>query len=87
MNVGRIGGDACLEQRLSGSGVPLAIGFEEVDPAEPVHLEVDEAGHRQPVPVRRRKTHGCDPAVDDLHVAAHEASLDERCLDAELHEL
>ena len=40
----QVRGDAGLEQRLAGAGVAVRVGVEEVDAAEAVHLEVDEAG-------------------------------------------
>ena len=41
---GQVGGDAGLEQRLAGARVAVGVRVEEVDAAEAVHLEVDEAG-------------------------------------------
>ena len=51
------GGDAVLEQRLAGAPVPGRVGAREVDAAEAVHLQVDEARDRDPAAaaaVRRR---------------------------------
>ena len=51
------GRDAVLEQHLAGAAVPGRIGAREVDAAEAVHLQVDEAGDRDPAAaaaVRRR---------------------------------
>ena len=44
----QIGGDAALEQRGAGAPVAVGVGVEEVDAAEAVHLQVDEAGNREP---------------------------------------
>ena len=43
----QVGGDARLEQRLAGAAVAVGVGVEEVDAAEAVHLQVDEARHRE----------------------------------------
>ena len=39
----QVRGDAALEQRRAGAPVPVGVRVEEVDAAEAVHLEVDEA--------------------------------------------
>ena len=45
-----VGGDARLEQRVAGRRVAVRVRAEEVDAGEAVHLEVDEAGHGDPLP-------------------------------------
>ena len=66
--------------------VALRVRFEEVDAAEPVHLEVDEARARRcPRPFSDASPTRDDPAVDDLDVARDELAVDERCFDAEPH--
>ena len=51
----QVGGDAGLEQRLARAAVAVGVGVEEVDAAEAVHLEVDEARDGEAAPVRRRR--------------------------------
>ena len=43
ISVGQVGGDAGLEQRLARPAIAVCVGLEEVDAAEAVHLQVDEA--------------------------------------------
>src|SRR5439155_13510563 len=77
-------GHAGLAQRLA-RGVVVGRGrVQEVDAAEAVHLEVDEARHRQPAPATA-EAHVGDTAVDDLDVAPDELAADERGFDAEPH--
>ena len=75
---GEVGGHARLEQRLAGAPVAVGVGVEEVDAAEAVDLEVDEARHGEAAPVRPGKAAADDPAVLDLDVAADELPVDER---------
>src|SRR5439155_4071515 len=76
-------GDARLEQRVAGTAVPRGVCIEEVDAAEAVDLEVDEAGDGEAAPVGRGDSDGGDPAVDDFDVAGEEHAVDERRLDSE----
>ena len=82
---GEVGGHARLEQRLAGAAVAVGVGVEEVDAAEAVDLEVDEAGHGEAAPVRPGEPAADDPAVLDLDVAVDEPPVDEGRLDAEPH--
>ena len=47
----QVGRDAGLEQRLAGGRESVGVRAEEVDAREPVHLQVDEAGHGDPATV------------------------------------
>ena len=82
---GEVGGDAGLEQRLARAPVAVGVRVEEVDAAEAVDLEVEEAGHRDAASVRRGEAVAGDPAVDDLDVARHQPAVDDAPLDAEPH--
>ena len=48
------GGDAAVEQSVAGGLVAGGVRSGEVDSAEAVHLQVDEAGHRDAAAVVRR---------------------------------
>src|SRR5437763_595814 len=82
---GQVAGDAGLEQHLAGAAIALRVRFEEVDAAEAVDLQVDEAGHGEAAAVRRRDSDARDAAVDDLDVSRKEPAADQRRFDAELH--
>ncbi len=58
--------------------VSLAIGYSKVDSGDPVHLQVDQAGHRDRRADRGTHTHSAHQSVDDLHVTADERSADKR---------
>ena len=73
ISVGWIGGDAAVEQRVSGRPVAGCVRGGEVDAAEAVHLQVDEAGHRDPAAALRREADRDDAPVRDLDVAAQRA--------------
>ena len=49
------GGDAGLEEGVARVAVPVGVGGEEVDSGEAVDLQVDEAGDRDALAVRRRE--------------------------------
>ncbi len=76
------GGHARREQRLAGRTPLGGRRAEEVDAREAVHLEVDEAGRREPPPAASEPHPGDPPAVE-LDVADHELVADERGFDAE----
>ena len=80
----QVRGDAGLEQRLSGGGEAVRVCAEEVDAGEPVDLEVDEAGSRDPGATRLEPDRR-DDAVVERDVARQEPSVDEGRLDAEPH--
>src|SRR4029453_8691037 len=82
---GEVGGDAGLEQRLAGAPVAGGVGVEEVDTAEAVHLQVDEAGSGHPAAVAAGEAAPRDGAVRDLDVARQEGAVDDGRLDAEPH--
>jgi hypothetical protein len=76
---------AGLEQCLAGAAVPGGVCRGEVDAAEAVHLQVDEAGNGDAVPLAVAQTDRCNAAVRDVHVAPEQDAVDDRRLDAELH--
>src|ERR1019366_885917 len=59
----------------------------EVDAAEAVHLQVDEAGDRDPAPAQSAQADRRDPAVLHLDVPLDQEAVDERRFDSELHAL
>ena len=59
-----------LEQRLARPSIPGRIGRGEVDATEAVHLQVDEAGDRNPAAAAAVHADCRDPPVRDLHVSA-----------------
>ena len=59
----QVRGDARLEQRLAGAPVAVRVGVEEVDAAEAVHLQVDEAGHGDARGRRRLRARQRDDAA------------------------
>src|SRR5690348_12206005 len=68
-----VGGDARREQRLSSSLVVVGSGGQEVDAAEPVHLDVDEAGYGDAAPAETvAETDLDDHAVLDRDVTRDE---------------
>ena len=86
MKRGQVRRDAGLEHRLAGDPVAGRVRVEEVDAAEAVHLEVDEAGRGDALAVGGREADASDLAVDDLDVPGHELAPDESRFDAEPHE-
>src|SRR4051794_6792933 len=76
--------DSRREHRLACATVRGSVGRGEVDAAEAVDVEVDEAGYRD---ARTASTHADarDPRALDLDVARDEPAVDERRLDAEPH--
>ena len=74
-----------LEQRLARAAVAGCVGAREVDAAEAVHLQVDEARDRDPAAAAAVHADRRDPSVRDLDVAAQEHAVDDRRLDAEPH--
>src|SRR6185436_2499443 len=90
--VGLLGGDqrrevgrhAGLEERLAGGRESVGVRTEEVDAREPVHLQVDEAGHGDSA-TDAVEADGLDPAAVDRDVAGDEAAVDERSVDAQPH--
>src|SRR5207302_11049746 len=78
-----VGGHANLEQRLARALVVGRRRGQEVDARESVHLQIDEARHRDPALALRREADADHAAVVDLDVAAHQLAADERGLDAE----
>src|SRR4029079_5500525 len=73
-------------QRFARPRVTPSVGVEEVDSAEAVHLEVDEAGRGEAASIRREDSVGGDDPVLDLDVAGDEAAVDERRADSEPHD-
>src|SRR6478672_13405632 len=61
------------------------IGVEEVDAAEAVHLEVDEARDGNPAPARRGEPDGGDEPVAHLDVAPDEEPVDQGGFHTESH--
>src|SRR5579884_510245 len=78
-------GHADLEQRFARLLVLIARRREEVDAREPVHLQVDEPGHRDPAARRGREAYLDDAAVRDLDVAGQERPPDDGSFDSEPH--
>ena len=78
------GRHAGLEQSLAGAPVAPAIGGREVDAAEAVDVQVDEAGNRDSA-TGPCEGHGGDMAVVDVDVTRDEDALDDRRFDAEPH--
>ena len=78
-------GHAGEEQRLARANVVLRRRGEEVDAPEAVHLQVDEAGHRDAATCAAGETDVDDDAVLDVDVASDELATDERGLDPEPH--
>ena len=78
--------DAGREQCLTRSPVAGRVRRREVDAAEAVDVQVDEAGNRDAVP-GAREPDGRDPAVLDRDVTAHEGAVDEGRFDADPHAL
>ncbi len=74
---------AGLEQRVPSAAVRGGVCIEEVDAAEAVHLQVDEARYREPAAALAAEAEGRDAAVRDLDVARDEHSVDERCFDSQ----
>ena len=74
-----------LEQHFAGAAVPGRIGAREVDAAEAVHLQVDEAGDRDPAAAAAVHADRRDPSVRDLDVSAQEHAVHDRSLDAQPH--
>src|SRR5206468_9347651 len=82
----QVGGDAGLQQCLASAGVAVGVGAHEVDAAEAVDLQVDEAGDGDAaVAVATAQPIGGDLAVDELDVAGDEVPADQRGFDAEPH--
>src|SRR6185503_8110711 len=82
----QVRGDARLEQRLAATGVAVGVGAHEVDAAEAVHLEVDEAGDGDAAAaVAAHQAVLGDHTVGDLDVTGHEGAVDERGFDSEPH--
>ena len=79
------GRDAGLEKGVSGMAVAVAVGGQEVDTGESVHLQVDEPGHGDPAAVRCCQSEPGHPTAEDLDVALHESAVDEGRFDAEPH--
>ena len=79
-------GDARREQCLTRSSVAGRVRRREVDAAEAVDVQVDEAGNRDAVP-GACEPDGRDPAVLDRDVTAHEDAVDEGRFDADPHAL
>ena len=78
-------GHAGLEQRLAGAAVAGRVGASEVDAAEAVHLQVDEAGRGDPA-----ARAGASPTAATTPSAistspADSVAVDDRGLDAEPH--
>ena len=61
----------------------MRVGREEIDAAEAVHLQVDEARSGDSLAGMTVQAHRGDPSIRDLDVATDEVALDERALDAE----
>src|SRR5881394_2074015 len=74
------GGDSRYEQRLASAAVGSRIGRGEVDAAEAVHVQVDEAWRRDAGAAPAESDPRNSPAVD-LNVACDEPAVDERRLD------
>ena len=74
--------DARLEHRGARNAVSGRIGRREVDASEAVHVQIDEAGHRD-APARPGEADARDAAVQDLDVALQQDAVDQRCFDAE----
>src|SRR6266516_2938226 len=81
----QVRGDPGLEQSLAGSAVSLHVGIEQVDAGETVDLQVDEAGNRDSLSVRRGAADRADAPATHLHVAADQTAVDECGFDSELH--
>lgn len=77
--------DAAREERLTCAAIAVEVSPGEVDPAEAVHVEVDEARDRDPRAPPARNTDACDTAGVDLDVARHEHAVDHRRLDSQPH--
>ena len=73
-----------LEQRVARDAVVGAARVEEVDPAEAVHLQVDEPGDGEPPAGTRQADGGHDPGVD-LDVPRQEGAVDQCRCDAQSH--
>ena len=76
-------GHSRAEESLAGAAIAVRVRREEIDPAEPVHLQVDEPGGGDPVAFVAVHADRGDASVGDLDVARQELSADERRLDAE----
>ena len=73
------------QERFAGLAVALGIRRGEVDAAEAVDVEVDEAGDGDPAPIPPGQCNLGQGAVRERHVAGHEDALDDRGFDAEPH--
>src|SRR5439155_216250 len=90
---GRIALKRCVTVRTprsnaapASSAVAVGVRLQQVDAAEAVHLEVDEAGRRDAAAVRGRQAERRQRAVvGELDVAGDELAADDRGLDAEPH--
>src|SRR5215475_1149870 len=80
-----VGRHAGLEQGIAGPAKAVGVGLEQIDAAEPVHLQIDEAGRGDSVPVRRREPIRGHDAVGDLDVTWDQPVADERSLYPEPH--
>ena len=76
-----------LEQRLACAAVAGGVRAREVHAAEAVHLQVDEAGDRDPAAAAAVHADRRDPSVGDLDVSAQQHAVHDRCLDAQSHAL
>jgi hypothetical protein len=78
-----VGRDAGPQQRFARLLVRGPVGGQEVDPSEPVHLQVDEPRGGNSLAGTAVDADRGDPPVGDVDVATHERAVDERCLDSE----
>jgi hypothetical protein len=83
---GEVGRDARLEQRLARSRVAFRVGVEEVDAAEAVDLEVDEAGNGE-TRAAGSDADTRDAAVDEIDASLYHDAVDERGGDPESHDV
>ena len=83
ISVGRYAVTPVSSSASPGAAVAGGVCIEEVDAAEAVHLQVDEARYREPAAALPAEAERRDPAVLDLDVARDEHSVDERCFDSQ----
>src|SRR5262245_44306483 len=74
-----------MEQRFAGAAVRLRVRRREVDPAEPVHLQIDEAGDGDPLARALAQGDIAHRAVQDRDVARDENALDDSGFHTEPH--
>ena len=83
ISVGRYAVTPVSSSASPARAVAGCVRVEEVDAAEAVHLQVDEARDGEAAAAFPAEPERGDPAVRDLDVARDEHPVDERCFDSQ----